>query len=203
VDPKVLQLALSEGRKPAWELALLYPDQGSWTVEDYLRLDAGRHVEFAAGHVELQPMPDEKHQAIVFFLAAALKAFARRSGGKATLAPFPVRLWHEKFREPDVAYMSREHVGRCRGKYWEGADLAIEVLSESNPEDDTEVKRVEYARAGIPEYWIVDPEAERISVLVLDGGKYLTTAEYGRGTTAVAHTIAGFEVDVGAVFDAE
>jgi hypothetical protein len=43
---KVLELASREGRRPTWEMALIYPDQGGWTVAEYLRLDIGRHVEF-------------------------------------------------------------------------------------------------------------------------------------------------------------
>lgn len=203
MDPKALHLATEEGRRPTWEMALLYPDQGSWSEDDYLALDAGRHVEFSQGSVEFQPMPDEKHQAIVCFFVQALKAFARRRGGRATMAPFPMRLWEEKYREPDVLFIAEENLGRCRRKYWDRADLVVEVSNESNRDVDLETKRAEYARAGIPEYWIVDPELRKVTVLALDGSAYRVHAEPTYGQVATSNVLAGFDVDVAAALDAE
>ncbi|MBI4601561.1 MAG: Uma2 family endonuclease [Planctomycetes bacterium] len=201
--PGASELAKAEGRQPTWEMALLYPDQGRWTSREYLELDAGRHVELSEGKIEFLPMPDEKHQAIVLLLVNALRAFAASRGGKAIMAPFPVKLWNEKFREPDVAYMRPENLGRCLGKYWEGADVVIEVVSESNREHDTETKREEYATTGIPEYWIVDPAAGRITVLKLEAPDYRVHGEFARGQVATSALLAGFSLEVGAVLDAE
>lgn len=182
---------------------MLYPDQGSWTEYDYLGLDIGRHVDFSRGCVELQPMPDEKRQAVLFFLVQALKAFASREGGKATMAPFPMRLWEEKYREPDALFMKREHLDRCKRKFWEHADLVVEVLSESNRDLDLETKRAEYARAGIPEYWIVDPEERKFLVLTLGDKAYVVHGEFVEGQQATSRAVAGFEVDVRGAFEAE
>jgi Uma2 family endonuclease len=202
MTPKALELAGEEGRTPTWEMALLYPDQGGWTEAEYLRLDIGRHVDFANGFVELQAMPDEKHQAILFFLVQALKAFAAREGGKATMAPFPMRLWEEKYREPDALFMRREHVDRCGQKYWQAADLVVEVLSESNRDHDLNLKRDEYAQAGIPEYWIVDPDEGKIMVLALEGKEYAVHGEFTKGQEAVSRVLPGFGVDVASALDA-
>ena len=65
---------------------------------------------------------------------------------------------------------------------------------------DLKTKRREYAQAGIPEYWIVDPRDERITVLRLDGKKYAIHGEYLKGTTAVSQLLPGFEVDVTTAF---
>jgi Uma2 family endonuclease len=53
-------------------------------------------------------------------------------------------------------------------KYADGADLVIEVLSKDR-DRDLQMKRLEYAQAGIPEYWIGDPRDQRITVLRLAG----------------------------------
>ncbi len=66
-------------------------------------------------------MPNEQLEAVVFWKAQALKAHAARSGGRSTPAPFPVRLWEEEFREPDAAYMKKEHLHRCGKMHWDGA----------------------------------------------------------------------------------
>lgn len=197
------ELASQEGRRPAWEIALLFPDQGKWSVQDFLGLDAGRHVEFADGSVEFQPMPDEKHQAIVFFLVRALKTLAAGVGGKATMAPFPVRLWADKFREPDVVFMKSANLERCTRRFWDGADLVIEVLSDSNRDLDLHRKPGEYARAGIPEYWIVDPQERSITILVLSGESYTTHGVLRDGQSATSTVLDGFEVLLTDVLDAE
>ncbi len=201
--PGALDLAKAEGRKPTWEMALLYPDQGCWTSREFLELDAGRHVELSKGKLEFLPMPDEKHQAIVLLLVNALRAFSARRGGKALMAPLPVKLWNENFREPDVAYMRPEHLARCMGKYWDGADLVMEVVSETNREHDTETKREEYLKTGIPEYWLVEPAAGRITVLRLEAQDYQIHGVYARGQTATSVLLPGFSIDAGAVLDAE
>ena len=148
-------------------------------------------------------MPDEKHQAIVFFLIQALKTLAAGVGGKATMAPFPVRLWADKFREPDVVFMKDEHLNRCTRKFWDGADLVIEVLSESNRDLDLHTKPGEYARAGIPEYWIVDPQERSITILVLSGESYTTHGVLRDGQSATSTVLERFEVLVTDVLDAE
>ena len=57
-------------------------------------------------------------------------------------------------------------------------------------------KREEYAKAGIPEYWIVDPELGQITVLVLDGSVYAVHGEFARGQQATSKLLPGFAVDV-------
>lgn len=119
------------------------------------------------------------------------------------MAPFPMRLWEEKYREPDVLFIAEENLGRCRRKYWDRADLVVEVSNESNRDVDLETKRAEYARAGIPEYWIVDPELRKVTVLALDGSAYRVHAEPTYGQVATSNVLAGFDVDVAAALDAE
>ena len=53
--------------------------------------------------------------------------------------------------------------------FWTGADLVVEVVSPDDPSRDTQDKRLDYAEAGIPEYWIVNPLDETVTVLVLWG----------------------------------
>jgi Uma2 family endonuclease len=85
---------------------------------------------------------------------------------------------------------------------WDGADMVIEVVSENDPDRDLVHKRQEYAEAGIPEYWIVDPRVERITVLKLAGGKYQVHGEFAPGQMAGSVLLDGFAVDVAKVFAA-
>ncbi|MBS0202405.1 MAG: Uma2 family endonuclease [Planctomycetes bacterium] len=80
----------------------------------------------------------------------------------------------------------------------------MEVVSPGvqNRERDLDVKRHEYARAGIAEYWIVDLEQHSITVLTLDGNAYRTAGEYGITQTAPSVLLPDFSVEVRAAFDA-
>jgi Uma2 family endonuclease len=193
----------SKAAEPAWEIVELFPAKGEWGEAEYLALPGNRLIELSEGSIELLPMPTIFHQMIVAYLYEALKGFVGpRSLGWVLFAALPVRLWKEKFREPDVLFMASEHKDRLRTQYWEGADLVMEVVSESDPKRDTETKRQEYARAGIPEYWIVDPLSRQIIVLTLEGDEYAVHGQFGVGQQATSKLLAGFEVNVEQVFAA-
>lgn len=189
--------------EPTWDVAKLFPDQGTWSPEEYLELNANRLVEFSHGILEVLPMPSQTHQLMVLYLYRLLLNFSEtRRLGMTLVAPLPVQLWPGKFREPDVVFMLAANAARRGEQYWEGADLVMEVVSSDDRRRDTETKRREYAQAGIPEYWIVDPQNEQLTVLTLDGDSYAVVGEFAAGETAVSHLLAGFAVEVTVVFTA-
>jgi Uma2 family endonuclease len=182
----------------------LGPLQGLWTEEQYLTLtDHTRHlIEFTDGTIEVLPMPTDKHQVILLFLYDLLRAFLTRLGGKVLVAPLRLQVRPGKQREPDILLVRDANDPRRQNRYWLGADLVVEVVSSDDPERDTVEKVADYAEAGIPEYWIVDPEAEMVTVLTLQGAVYATHGVFGRGDTATSALFSSFAVDVSAVFDA-
>jgi Uma2 family endonuclease len=185
--------------EPTWDVAFLFPPQGQWSVEEYLALNGNRMVEFSHGHLEVLPMPTTSHQLIVVYLYGLLSAFAASQNlGTALVAPLRIRLWRGKFREPDVVFMRKQHAARIHEEWWDGADLVMEVVSDDAEarRRDLVTKRREYARAGIPEYWIVDVHEERILVLRLAGRRYVVHGEFTKGMTAASHVEPGFTVDV-------
>jgi Uma2 family endonuclease len=189
--------------EPAWEVAMLFPAQGSWTEEEYLDLPGNHLVEFSDGHIEVLEMPTMSHQLIVAYLYRVLHEFVKtRSLGRVLFSALPVRLRPGKFREPDVLYLATEHRDRAQEQYWNGADLVMEVVSANDPKRDLEVKRAEYAQAGIPEYWIINPRSGQITVLALEGGQYVIHGQFSSGQMANSRLLDGFTVDVAAVFAA-
>ncbi len=190
--------------EPAWDVAILFPVQGDWSEAEYLALNTKRLVELVDGFLEVQPMPTILHQLIAQFLFKSLDAYvAELRAGLVFLAPLRVRLWPGQIREPDVVYLRSERI-RDRRKPPDGADLAMEVVSEGeeNRERDLSTKRAEYAKARIAEYWIVDPQERKITVLVLDGDAYRVHGEFTPGQQATSVLLAGFTVDVASVFEA-
>ncbi len=189
--------------EPTWEVAYLFPAQGMWSEEEYLMLDSNHLIEFSNGYVEVLPMPKTSHQRIVSYLNDLLSHFVVvASLGSVLFAPLRVRLWRNKFREPDVVFMLTKHEDRIGEDYWEGADLVMEVVSPDDPQRDRRIKRIEYAKARIPEYWIVDPLQETITVLRLRGKKYVVHGAFKKGTKATSVLLSGFAVDVEAALAA-
>lgn len=191
--------------EPAWEVALLFPSQGDWRESDYLALDTNRLVELVDGKLEVLPMPSILHQLIVEFLHDALKIYVRqRRLGQTVFAPLPVRIRKDTLREPDVIFVSRERGVKPEDKRLEGADLVMEVVSpdDGSHKRDYEEKRADYAQLRVPEYWIVDPQTERITVLALKGKQYRVHGEFKPGGQATSVLLKGFSVDVSAVFAA-
>jgi Uma2 family endonuclease len=190
--------------EPTWEIASLFPAQGHWSVQEYLDLNTNHLVEFSNGFIEFLPMPTLSHQLIVGLFYRLLRSFtSARKLGIVVAAAYKVRLWDDKFREPDVVFMLAEHRSRLGEGFSDGADLVMEVVSGSDDDRHRDLvkKREEYARARIPEYWIVDPELGQITVLVLEGDSYSVHGVFARGDRASSRLLPGFTVDVTEVLD--
>jgi Uma2 family endonuclease len=189
--------------EPTWEIARLFPLQGEWSEEDYLALDTNLPIELSNGQLEFLPMPTDLHQALLLFLYDMLNRFVTLNRlGTVRVSALPVRLWSGKIREPDILFMLKEHDARRLVHFWRGADLVMEIVR-GDPESrrrDLKEKRQEYAKARIPEYWIVDPRDEKIIVLRLIGKRYVVHGEFTEGMTATSHLLPGFSIDVTAAF---
>ena len=190
--------------EPAWDIAHLFPVQGDWTEDDYFRLVTKRGYELCDGRLEMLPMPTELHQMIASYLFSALKAHATlHQLGLVLFSGLRVRTLPGKVREPDIVFMHHNHSAKRSNQKWDGADLAMEIVSDDDPNRDRVVKRREYAKAGIAEYWIVDPQKDSITILVLKGSSYRILGEYRRGEVAKSNLLTGFEVDVRAALKGE
>lgn len=180
------------------------PPQGAWNEAAYLWLtdQSNRLIEITDGRIEELPMPTSTHQAVLLFLYDLFRAYLKPRGGVVMVAALRMRIRAGTFREPDLLLLRDRADRRYQDRYWLGADLVAEVVSPDNPDRDLVEKRADYAAAGIPEYWIVDPRNETVTVLTLRDGAYVEHGPYGRGAAARSRLLAGFAADVGAVFDA-
>ncbi|ETX00966.1 Uma2 family endonuclease [Candidatus Entotheonella palauensis] len=194
---------VSQQRVDALVLDVL-PRQGQWRENDYLWLTdhTTRLIEFTDGYIEALPMPTDAHQTILLFLYECLAAFLRPLGGKVLVAPIRVKIRDGKFREPDIMLMRSAADERRQNRFWLGADVVVEIVSLDKPERDLVEKRRDYAEAQIPEYWIVNPQSETITVLRLEEAAYVEHGVFRRGDAATSRWLDGFGVSVDAVFDA-
>jgi len=182
----------------------LLPAQGDWSEDAYLWLTdyTQRLVEYSDGRIEVLPMPTDLHQSVAAVVFVLLAAYFQPRGGKVLFAPLRVRLLSRRFREPDLVVLAALDDPRRENRFWHGADLVVEVVSEDDPDRDWIIKRHEYAEAGIPEYWIVDPRDETVTVLTLDGCAYREHGRFARGQTATSVRFDGLAAPVADIFDA-
>lgn len=134
---------------------------GPHSYEEYLALpDDGRIVEWVYGEIIYHMPPTAPHQNLVALLIALLRNYVNRLDlGRVIIAPFEVKLWPGgPSREPDVLFVGRERLDQLTDKRFEGApDLVVEVVSPTSVTIDRVDKYLDYERAGVREYWIIDP----------------------------------------------
>jgi len=180
-------------RLPACEQE--WPAQGKWTYNDYKRLpDDGRRYEIIEGVLYVTAAPNFDHQFTVGEIFAALRTYVReRQLGIVISAPFEVHLSDiAQPVQPDVLFIAAERALRPGAADFTGApDLVVEVLSPSTARTDRLVKFSAYERAGVLEYWLVDPRTHSIEVYSLSAdGTYKMAGQYTPGET-VASTMLG------------
>ncbi len=109
----------------------ILPPQGAWSEEEYLVLTdhRSRLVEFTDGFLEPLPVPTDEHQSLLKFLFLAFFAFFEQRGGTVQFAPLRLRIRPGKFREPDLLVVLSAADRRRQNRFWDGADLTVEVVS--------------------------------------------------------------------------
>ena len=187
---------------PTWEAAYLLPVQGQWTEEDFFKFHSNRMAELVDGTLEVLPPPTLKHQKLLKWLFKDLEILVERQGGLVLFAPLPVRLFAGRIREPDLLYIASEHEPADDVKYPTRIDLAVEIVSEGPDahQRDYEDKRADYVRAGVAEYWIVDPQEQHVIVLALQVGTYQELGTFKPGQTATSKLLPAWSVNVEKLF---
>ncbi len=179
---------------------LLTPEEGpQMSYEEFLAwADEDTLAEWVDGEVEMTSPASSIHQDIADFLVSVLRPFVEQHGlGLVRSAPFQVKLG-DSGREPDLLWLSQAHLDRLKETYLDGpADLVVEIVSPESIGRDRGDKFYEYERAGIPEYWLIDPQTRRAEFYQLDEqGQYQLVPPNAEG---VYHSAAlrGFWLRVG------
>ena len=166
-----------------------------WTYDDLARLpDDGKRYEILDGELVVSPSPTSGHQHALKQLFLMLQRQLEERGiAEVFFAPLDAILSPQRVLVPDLMIVRRERASIVRERGVEGApDLVLEVMS-SRPALDRVRKFGIYAKAGVAEYWLVDPVGETIEVYFLVEGEYQLAGYYGR--SEVAQSVM-FEVDV-------
>lgn len=148
------------------------------TFEEYLNYDDGtdNRYELEDGELILMNPPIGLHALIIRFLSNTLEAEIKRLNLPwATLQLLGVRTAPRRSRLPDLCVIPLEIVREylnVPAVVESGMLLAIEIVSPDSVKRDYRYKRTEYAVVGVPEYWIIDPEKQKVTVLQLVEGLY-------------------------------
>jgi len=173
-----------------------WPKQGQWTYEDYCRLpDDGWIYEVIEGELYMSPAPLTRHQRCKIRLAHALYVFAQKhDAGEVLDAPLDVMLPDLATPvQPDIVFVAKSRADIVKEERIEGVpDLMVEVLSPWNWIVDRRKKFVVYAKAGVREYCIVDPQGRTIELFVLKKGAFELVGKYGVGKTVRSKVLKGF-----------
>jgi Uma2 family endonuclease len=148
--------------------------------------------------IVMSPAPHPDHQRIVAKFYKKLDRFVEEHGlGEVLFSPVDVVLTPHRAVQPDVLFVSTARRNIIRKQVNGAPDLAMEVISEGSWQRDRIEKKALYEQAGMPEYWIVDPDSRCIEVFALGSGGYHL---HGKGSGAEpvrSKLLAGFEISFG------
>ena len=149
----------------------LQPQSEITTLEQYEALPEDKRVEVFDGVIYDMASPSQIHQTISIELSNIIYNYIKSKKGSCQLfsAPFDVKLSDKPLTivQPNIMVICDKDKldgKRCNG----AADFIIEIVSPGNPEHDYITKLGKYKASGVREYWIVDPEKNRILVYDLE-----------------------------------
>jgi len=175
------------------------PQQGRWTYKDYTAIpEDGHRYEVVNGVLYMSPSPNVWHQNIVGEIFAYLRDYVRANRlGRAFIAPLDVELSYGNVVQPDVFVLLNKHLDHITKSRIIGApDLVVEVASPSTARHDLYAKLDTYTSARVPEYWVVNPEAQTVELLVLENDIYTSLGIFSGQATLPSRVLADLPVEV-------
>lgn len=153
--------------------------------------------EIIDGELIVTAAPATRHQRAVGNVFFHLEAYCRRSGGQVFPAPTDVYLDDFNVVEPDVLWVASEHIEQVEEKFVRGRpDVVVEVSSPSTRRLELVRKRELYARFGVPEYWYVDLEVDRVEIYRLEAGAFGAPSLKTLGEILESPLLPGFSMPV-------
>ena len=178
-----------------------------YTYDDYCTLpeDMSRRYELLHGDLHMVPAHTIRAQRTLRKLLGMLDRYVTATGsGEVFISPVDVILGQGDAREvaqPDIVFISqaRREIVKLHGI--EGPpDLVVEILSPGTEERDRGYKLKMYARYGVREYWIVDPEAQTVEVYLSRPGEYAAAVRYVAGDNLTSALFPGLSISLKEIF---
>ncbi|NLI94134.1 MAG: helix-turn-helix domain-containing protein [Peptococcaceae bacterium] len=182
-----------------------YAKPDGYTYEDYLKLpeEPGYRYEILEGILIKEPSPTMHHQRLCATLFRQLADFFDSFDPKGELffAPLDVTLTNRNVVQPDILFISGSRRGNLYEERIDGpCDLVIEIMSPTNRRKDRLQKMEIYRKAGIPHYWLADPEESTLEAFMLKGENYALIVAGGPGDKFIHPDFPGLDLDLERVF---
>ena len=187
---------------------MLLPAKKRYTYADVLTWDENERFELVDGDAVMMAPPSRIHQEILTALLLQIGEYLKGKRCKVYPAPFAVRIFEESgdspydvdtLVEPDISVIcdtEKLDDAGCKG----APDLIMEILSPSTQRHDRLTKFNLYQKAGVKEYWIIDPVARVVSVYSLEDGAYHAAAVYSAGAFVPVGVLDDCRIDLRTVF---
>lgn len=187
----------------------MYPAHSSvkLTYDDYVLFpDDGKRHELIDGEHYVSPSPIRKHQAIALNVSAMIWQHLRQHRIGRVFGPAPdVVLSRFDVVLPDVLFLSNESLLEQKDqRYIDGApSLVVEIASPSTRKRDATIKKALYERAGVDEYWIIDPDVDIITVFRRQGLRFGTGTLLSRerGDVLTTALLPDLELPLSTIFE--
>jgi len=178
------------------------------TYDDFVQFpDDGQRHELIDGEHYVTPSPNRKHQRVSGNIHLLIGAWLeQRPIGQLFYAPFDVVFSRFDVVEPDLLYMSNERAATVltAANVQGTPELVIEIGSPGTRKRDETIKRRLYERAGVSEYWVVDPELDVVRVYQREGETFARPVELSAeaGDVLTTTLLSGLELPLARVFRA-
>ena len=178
------------------------------TYDDFVQFpDDGQRHELIDGEHYVTPSPNRKHQRVSGNIHLLIGAWLEeRPIGHLFYAPFDVVFSRFDVVEPDLLYMSNERAATVltAANVQGTPELVIEIGSPGTRKRDETIKRRPYERAGVSEYWVVDPELDVVRVYQREGETFARPVELSAeaGDVLTTTLLSGLELPLARVFRA-
>jgi len=163
-------------------------------------------VEYLNGDIVMTPARSPHHQIIVTNLLLLMVQYAMTNGlGLVLPAPLDVVLAKEaQIAQPDLIFISKGRAPKLvtRAAINGAPDLVLEIISPSTARADRKIKPPLYAKYGVAEFWLVDPDDQSVEVFVLDGETYRVAGIYLAGDVIKTGRFADAKIAVDTIFAA-
>ena len=169
------------------------------TYQDYLKMPDDRtRKEIIGGDLYVTVAPSPLHQRVVVRLVSMLSGYVRERGlGEVLVSPIDVLLSQIDVVQPDIIFVAAANAHIVGDAAVQGApDVVIEVLSPSTLRLDRERKMDLYARAGVREYWIVDPDNRVVEIYLPAKGPFQLERRFQEGLSIQSDLIPGLSIDL-------
>ena len=184
------------------------PQEKSYSYADLLEWDEDVRYELYNGLPVALASPSSFHQMISRDLLSQLYAFLKGKECQVFSAPLDVRLFEKRENTPEEIFtvVQPDLMVVCdktkidRHGICGAPDMIIEITSNSTHRIDRLTKFNLYQRAGVREYWIVDPSTRVISVYILKNGAYHMQSVYSSDANIPVEILDGCKVDFSSVF---